>query len=729
MDNNIKKQIITDTLDLNFMPYAVSVIVSRAIPAIDGLKPSHRKLLYTMYKMGLLKGTRTKSANVVGQTMKLNPHGDQAIYETMVRMTNGNEALLHPFVDSKGNFGKQYSKDMRYAASRYTEVKLEKICQEMFRDIDKNVVEFTDNYDGTVKEPALLPSAYPNILVNTSQGIAVGMASNLCSFNLSEVCDTTIALMKDSGIDVGDYLKGPDFPTGGILLYDKAELDEIYKTGRGGFKVRAKYSVDKKKKHIEITEIPYTTTSEAIIDSIIGMIKNKQIKDIKDIRDETDLKGLKITIDIKPGTDVEKLMNKLFLKTPLQEAFNCNFNILIDGNPMVLGVRQILEYWLEFRIKCIMNRLNYDLTKNKERLHLLLGLDRILIDIDEAIRIIRNTEKEAEVVPNLMDAFRLDEVQANYIAEIKLRYLNREYILKRLDEIKELSDEIADIEITLGSKARIKKIIAGELEEVKEKYSVPRRTDIKHLDDVDDKSLVEHIPEYNCKIYFTKENYLKKIPATEIKDDQEQKLKDSDKVIQEISTNNKAELIMFSSKANAYKLKLYQLDDCKVNEFGEFLPVYLELAEDETILYIVVTDDFKGHMLFGFENGKFARVPLNVYETKTNRKLLAKAFNDSSKIVYMNLVEETESYDMAVVTNERRALVFNTDSITLKTTRNTQGITIIKIKTGDYVIEARPLKTARLKDIDAYRPANVPAVGKKLTAADSKRRQISLFDI
>ncbi|MBN1623480.1 MAG: topoisomerase IV [Clostridia bacterium] len=729
MDNNIKKQLITDTLDLNFMPYAVSVIVSRAIPAIDGLKPSHRKLLYTMYKMGLLKGTRTKSANVVGQTMKLNPHGDQAIYETMVRMTNGNEALLHPFVDSKGNFGKQYSKDMRYAASRYTEVKLEKICQEMFRDIDKNVVEFTDNYDGTVKEPALLPSAYPNILVNTSQGIAVGMASNLCSFNLSEVCDTTIALMKDPGIDVGDYLKGPDFPTGGILLYDKAELDEIYRTGRGGFKVRAKYSVDKKNKHIEITEIPYTTTSETIIDSIIGMIKNKQIKDIKDIRDETDLKGLKVTIDIRPGTDVEKLMNKLFLKTPLQEAFNCNFNILIDGNPMVLGVKQILEYWLEFRIKCIMNRLNYDLERNKERLHLLLGLDRILIDIDEAIRIIRNTEKEAEVVPNLMDAFRLDEVQANYIAEIKLRYLNREYILRRLDEIKELSDEIADIEITLGSKARIKKIITGELEEVKEKYSVARRTDIKHMDDVDDKSLVEHVPEYACRIFFTKENYLKKIPEEALKSEQEQKLKESDKVIQEISTHNKAELIMFSNKANAYKLRLYQLDEHKAGDFGEFLPVFLDLAEDETILYIVVTDDFKGHMLFGFENGKFARVPLNVYETKTNRKLLAKAFNDSSKIVYMNLVDETESYDMAVVTNERRALVFNTDCITLKTTRNTQGITIIKIKQGDYVIEARPLKTARLKDIEAYRPANIPAVGKKLTAADSKRRQISLFDI
>jgi DNA gyrase subunit A len=727
--NNITKQKITDTLDQNYMPYAVSVIVSRAIPEIDGLKPSHRKLLYTMYKMGLLKGTRTKSANVVGQTMKLNPHGDQAIYETLVRMTRGNEALLHPFIDSKGNFGKQYSKDMRYAASRYTEVKLEKICQEMFRDIEKNAVEFVDNYDGTMKEPSILPSAYPNILINASQGIAVGMASNLCSFNLGEVCDATIAMMKDPGIDVGDYLKGPDFSTGGILLYDKAELDEIYKTGRGSFKVRAKYSLDKKKRHIEITEIPYTTTCEAIIDTIVAMIKSKQIKDIKDIRDETDLKGLKITIDIRPGTDVEKLMNKLFLKTPLQEAFNCNFNILIDGNPMVLGVREILEYWLEFRIKCIMNRLGFDLEKDKERLHLLLGLDRILIDIDEAIRIIRNTEKEAEVVPNLMEAFRLDEVQANYIAEIKLRYLNREYILKRLDEIKELTDEIKELELTLGSKARIKKIIAGELEEIKEKYAVGRRTDIQHVDEVDDKSLVEHIPEYSCRIFFTKENYLKKIPEDSLKGDQEQKLKDSDKVVQEISTHNKAELIMFSNKANAYKLKIHQLDDCRASDFGEFLPVYLELPEDETILYIVVTDDFKGHMIFGFENGKFARVPLNVYETKTNRKVLAKAFNDSSKIVYMNLLEETESYDMAVITNERRALVFNTDSITLKTTRSTQGITIIKIKTGDYVIEARPLKTARLKDVEAYRPANVPAVGKKLTAADSKRRQISLFDI
>jgi len=727
--SKVTNQKITDTLDLNYMPYAVSVILSRAIPEIDGLKPSHRKLLYTMYKMGLLKSGRTKSANVVGQTMKLNPHGEQAIYETLVRMTRGNEALLHPFIDSKGNFGKQYSKDMRYAASRYTEVRLDKICLEMFRDIEKEAVELVDNYDGTMKEPAILPSAFPNILVNASQGIAVGMASNMCSFNLGEVCDTAIALIKDRDADVSDYLNGPDFSTGGILLYDKEEMKQIYKSGRGGFKLRAKYTVDKKKRHIEISQIPYTTTCEAIIDSIINMVRSKKIKEIRDVRDETDLKGLKITIDIRSGTDIKKLMNKLFLKTPLQDSFNCNFNILVDGNPRVLGVKGILEHWIKFRINCIKNRLNYDLRKNKERLHLLLGLDRILIDIDEAIRIIRNTEKESDVIPNLMGAFRIDELQANYIAEIKLRYLNREYILKRLDEIKELKDRIEDIEKTLSSNARIKKIIVTELTEIKEKYAVERRTEIKHMDDVDDKSLVEHIPDYNCKVFFTKENYIKKIPLTALRTDPDQKLKDSDKILQEISTHNKAELIMFSSKANAYKLKLHQLEECKASDFGEFLPVFLELPEDESILFIVITDDFKGLMIFGFENGKFAKVPLSSYETKTNRRVLAKAYYEKSKIVYMNNIAEDENYDMGIVTNERRALVFNTEAVSVKTTRNTQGITIIKLKDNECVSEARPLQNARLKEPEAYRPNNVPAVGKKLTKADSKRRQISLFDI
>lgn len=727
--NNIKIQKISDTLDENFMPYAVSVIVSRAIPGIDGLKPSHRKLLYTMYKMGLLRGNRTKSANVVGQTMKLNPHGDQAIYETMVRMTRGNEALLHPFVDSKGNFGKQYSKDMRYAASRYTEVKLAAICKEMFRDIEKGSVEFADNYDGTTKEPTMLPSSYPNILINASQGIAVGMASNLCSFNLSEVCDTAIALIKDKDADITKTLNGPDFSTGGILLYNQEEMDAIYKTGRGGFKLRGKYSVDKKKKHIEITEIPYTTTSEAIIDSIINMVKNNKIKEIKDVRDETDLKGLKITIDIRGGTDVKKLMNKLFLKTPLQDAFNCNFNLLIEGNPMVLGIKDILSNWTTFRINCIKNRLNYDLAKNKERLHLLLGLDRILIDIDEAIRIIRNTEKEAKVVPNLMQAFRLDEIQADYIAEIKLRYLNREYILKRLDEIKDLRHKIEDIENTLKSNVKIKKIIVGELEEVRDKYGVSRRTEIREMGDVDDKSLIEQIPEYNCKIFFTRENYMKKIPLIGLKTDPEQKLKDSDRIIQDISTHNKAELIMFSNKAIAYKIKLHQMEENKASDFGIYLPVFLEMSEGESIVYIVVTDDFKGNMLYGFENGKFAKVPLSVYETKTNRKLLSKAYSDKSKLKYIKLLKEDESIEMAAITKSKRALIFNTDCISIKTTRSTQGITVIKIKPDDVVSEVVPVKKSRLKDPGQYRPNNVPAVGKPLTKADSRRKQKSLFDI
>lgn len=727
--NNIKIQKITETLDENFMPYAVSVIVSRAIPSIDGLKPSHRKLLYTMYKMGLLRGNRTKSANVVGQTMKLNPHGDQAIYETMVRMTRGNEALLHPFVDSKGNFGKQYSKDMKYAASRYTEVKLEAICKEMFRDIEKNAVEFSDNYDGTTKEPDILPSSYPNVLVNTSQGIAVGMASNLCSFNLAEVCDTAIALIKDPKADITKTLKGPDFSTGGVLLYNKEEMDAIYETGRGGFKLRGKYTVDKKKKHIEITEIPYTTTSEAIIDSIISMVKSSKIKEIKDVRDETDLKGLKITIDVRGSTDIKKLMNKLFLKTPLQDSFNCNFNVLIDGKPLVLGIREILSHWTAFRTNCIKNRLNYDLGKNKDRLHLLLGLDRILIDIDEAIRIIRNTEKEADVVPNLMQAFRIDEIQAEYIAEIKLRYLNREYILKRLDEIKELKKKIDDIEITLKSNSRIRRIIVTELEEVRDKYGIPRKTEIRSLDDVDDKSLVEQIDDYNCMVFFTKENYIKKIHLTSLRTDPEQKLKDSDRIIQEISSHNKAEIIMFSNKANAYKLKLHQLDESKAADFGIFLPVFLELPDDESIVYIVVTDDFKGNMLYGFANGKFAKVPLSVYETKTNRKLLAKAYYDKSELKYIRLMNENESVEMAVITKDKRALIFNTDFISTKTTRSTQGITVIKLKDNDYVTEVVPVKKARLKNADDYRPNNVPAVGKVLSKADSRRKQVTLFDL
>ncbi len=727
-ENNIKTQKITDTLDENFMPYAISVIVSRAIPEIDGLKPSHRKLLYTMYKMGLIRGNRTKSANVVGQTMKLNPHGDQAIYETMVRMTKGNQALLHPFVDSKGNFGKQYSKDMKYAAARYTEVKLEAICKEMFRDIDKNAVDFTDNYDGTMKEPVHLPSSFPNILVNPSQGIAVGMASNLCSFNLREVCKTAIALLKDPKADIYKTLKGPDFSTGGYFLHDSDEIKSVYETGRGGFKLRAKYSVDKKKKHIEITQIPYTTTVEAIIDSIIAMVKSSKIKEVKDVRDETDLKGLKITLDIRSGTDVKKLMNKLFLKTPLQDTFSCNFNVLIDGHPKVLGVRDILKYWIEFRVGCIKRRLEYDLAKNNERLHLLMGLDRILIDIDEAIRIIRNTDKEADVIPNLMGAFRLDEVQAEYIAEIKLRYLNREYIIKRLDEIKDLNEKITDIEMTLKSETRIKRIISDELEEVIDKYGKDRLTEIIPMDEVDDRSLVEQIPDYNCKLFFTKENYLKKIPLTGLRTDPEQKLKDSDAILQEVETHNKAELILFSNKANAYKIPIHQMEDCSAGDFGDYLPVFLEMEEGEVIVYIVATDDFKGLMLFGFDNGKFAKVPLLAYETKTNRRMLTKAYYPGAGLVYIQHIGEGEDFDVVVITDNKRALIFNTGYITVKTTRSTQGLTVIKLKKDGKVVEALPLKAAKLKNADDYIPNNVPAVGRVLSKADARRKQVSFFD-
>lgn len=727
--NNIKIQKITDTLDENYMPYAISVIVSRAIPGIDGLKPSHRKLLYTMYKMGLMRNSRTKSANVVGQTMKLNPHGDQAIYETLVRMTRGHEALLHPFIDSKGNFGKQYSRDMRYAASRYTEVKLGGICREILKDIEKNAVEFIDNYDGTTKEPIIFPSSFPNVLINTSHGIAVGMASNLCSFNLKEVCLTAIELIRNPKADITKTLKGPDFSTGGILLYNEEEMEKIYETGCGGFKLRGKYRVDKKKRHIEINEIPYTTSAEAIIDSIINLVKNNKIKEIKDVRDETDLKGLKITIDIRPGTDIKKLMNKLFLKTPLQDTFNCNFNILIKSSPMVLGIKAILENWVIFRMSCIKKKLNYELNRNNERLHLLLGLDRILINIDEAIRIIRNTDKESEVVPNLMSSFRLDELQAEYIAEIKLRYLNREYIFKRLDEIKELQKKISDIEYTLKSNAKISKIIISELEEVISKYGIDRKTEIRAMDDIDDKSLVEQIAEYNCKVFFTKENYVKKVPLTVLRTDSEHKLKDTDTIIQEISTHNKAELIMFSNKANAFKMKLHQLAQCTACDFGVFLPVYLELSEGESIVYIVVTDDFKGHMLYGFENGRFAKIPLNAYETKTNRKLLAKAYCEKSPLKYIKLLDEGEDFDIAAITGNKRVLVFNTGVITVKATRNTQGITVIKLKENECVTEIIPVKKARLKNADDYRPNNIPAVGRLLSKSDTRRKQVTLFDL
>lgn len=728
-DNRIAKEKITETLYKNFMPYAMSVIVSRAIPSIDGLKPSHRKLLYTMYKMGLINGSRTKSANVVGQTMKLNPHGDQAIYETMVRMTKGNEALLMPFVDSKGNFGKIYSREMKYAASRYTEVKLLPICKEMFRDIDKNTVPFEDNYDGSVKEPVLLPSAYPNILVNTSQGIAVGMASNLASFNLREVCEGTIEYIKDKNVDLLQYIKAPDFSTGGQLLYDEQEIRSIYETGRGIIKVRGKYQVDKKKRHIEITEIPYTTSAEAIIDSIIDMVKTGKAKEISDVRDETDLKGLKITLDIRKSTDISKLMNKLYAKTPLQDSFGCNFNLLINYQPMVLGIKSIIAKWLDFRIECITSQLQYDLQKNKEKLHLLVGLDRILLDIDDAIKIIRNTDKEIEVIPNLMEAFRIDEVQAEFVAEIKLRHLNREYILKRLDEMTGLQAKIEDIKKTLLDKRRIKRIIIVQLEEISKKYGTDRKTKILDKEHITDFTQNSNIEDYNLKVFFTKENYFKKIPLTALRTDPEQKIKNSDKFVQNIESHNKAEIIFFSDKANAYKMKMYQIPDCKAGDFGEYLPNLLEMKTGETIVKMVVTDDFTGQMIFGFNNGKCSKIPLKSYETKQNRKLLAKAYYPGAMLKYIDFVSNGQKYELVGVTNQQRALIFSTDDITEKASRASQGVTVIKMKSDEKIKEIVILKNAKLRDQDKYRANNIPATARPLTEKDTKRKQVSIFDL
>jgi len=729
INNNIEKERITDTLEKNYMPYAMSVIVSRAIPSIDGLKPSHRKLLYTMYKMGLINGNKTKSANVVGQTMKLNPHGDQAIYETLVRMARGNESLLVPFIDSKGNFGKHYSKEMKYAASRYTEVKLMPICKEMFKDIDKDTVLFEDNYDGSIKEPTLLPSAYPNILVNANQGIAVGMASNLASFNLQEVCEGTIAYIKDRNVDLIEYIKAPDYSTGGQLLYKKEDIENIYSTGRGIVKVRGNYVVDKKKRHIEITEIPYTTSVEAIIESIIDLVKTNKVKEITDVRDETDLKGLKITIDIRKNTDIKSLMNKLYIKTPLQDSFGCNFNLLIDNNPMVLGLKEIIKHWVKFRMGCIVNQLNFDLGKNKEKLHLLLGLDRILLDIDDAIKIIRNTEKENLVVPNLMGAFRIDEIQAEYVAEIKLRHLNREYLLKRLEEMTKLKGKIEEIEKTLNNERKIKKVIITQLEEIISKYGKKRKTTIIEIGNLENISNDIEIEDYNLKVFFTKENYFKKIPLTALRTDPEQKIKNTDKFIQEIESNNKAEVIFFSDKANAYKMKLYQIADCKAGDFGDYLPNLLNMQQQERIIYMVVTDDFKGNMIFAFENGKCAKIPLKSYETKQNRKLLAKAYNPNSNIKYIDYLKETQEYEMVVISSNSRALVFSTSDISMKQSRASQGITIIKIKKEDKIKEVLRLNKAKLKNVDKYRVNNIPATGKPLTEKDAKRKQISIFDL
>ncbi len=724
MDNKHVEQKIVDTLKVNYMPYAMSVIVSRAIPEIDGLKPSHRKLLYTMYKMGLLKGQKTKSANVVGQTMKLNPHGDMAIYETMVRLTTGNMALLHPLVESKGNFGKVFSREMRFAAPRYTEVKLAAISEELFRDIDKDTVDFIDNYDGTMKEPVLLPSVFPNILVNPNQGIAVGMASNICSFNLKEVCEATIAYIKKDNIDLMHYLKAPDFSTGGQLILNEQEMRKIYETGRGSFKIRAKYRFDKKNSCIDIYEIPYTTSSEAIIEAIAGIIKKGRIKDITDVRDETDLAGLKITIDIKKNSDPDENMNKLFKFTPLQDSFGCNFNILINQKPMVLGVLDILDHWIQFRMDCIRRKSEFDIRKKSDALHLLNGLAKILLDIDKAIRIIRNTEQEALVVPNLMEGFGIDNAQAEFIAEIKLRNLNREYIIKHTSEINRLKKEIADLKDIVAHDARVLDIICVQLKEISKKYGQERKTEIiseEHVEEITTENLIE---DYNVRLFLTDQGYIKKISLVSLRSSGEHKLKEDDFIIQETETRNKADLLLFSNKCIVYKVRIHELQDSKASLLGDYLNNILDLEPDEKIIKMYATENYDGYFLFSYENGKMAKIPLSSYATKTNRKKLSNAYNAASKLVDMFFLEADT--DFAAFSSIDKVLVFNTSQINPKATRDSQGVNVLKSKKGSVLSRVVPLSETKLNDPDYYR-ANIPAIGYYLKEEDKENLQIGLF--
>ncbi len=721
---NFVEQDIVSTLENNYMPYAMSVIVSRAIPEIDGFKPSHRKLLYTMYKMGLLTGTKTKSSNIVGQTMKLNPHGDMAIYETMVRLTRGNNALLHPFVDSKGNFGKQYSRDMKFAAPRYTEAKLDKFCEEVFKDIDKNTVEFVDNYDGTMKEPVLLPTTYPNILVNANQGIAVGMASNICSFNLEEICQATSALIDNPEAIMEDYLKAPDFSSGGQLIYSEKEIRDIYANGKGSFKVRAKYKYDKENNCIEIIEIPYTTTVEAIMDQIIDLIKGGKIKEITDVRDETDLSGLKLTLDIRKNTDPDALMNKLFKFTPLQDSFNCNFNILINGKPRVMGVRTILHEWLAFRVDCIKRQTLYDIEKKSDKLHLLMGLKKILMDIDKAIAIIRGTEEEALVIPNLMNGFQIDEVQADFIAEIKLRNLNKEYILNRVSEVDDLVKEIAELKDIYGNESKVKKIIQKQLKEIVKKFGQPRRTELIHEEHVEEITTEHLIEDYNLKIFLTEQNYLKKIPLVSLRANPEHKLKDDDNIVQEVESHNKADLLLFSNKFNVFKTKIYDIPDCKASSLGEYLTNLLSLENDEKIIYVTSTDNYDGYMLFFYENGKAAKIEMSSYATKTNRKKLANAYCDSAPLVRMMFI--TEDVDLVATSSIKKVLVFNTENINPKSTRDSQGVQVLTSKKGSTLVYIKTIEEMQLSDVDYYRTKNIPAIGCYLKDEDKADTQLTL---
>lgn len=713
----VVEQFITETLETNYMPYAMSVILSRAIPEIDGFKPSHRKLLYTMYKMGLLNGPTIKSANIVGRTMQLNPHGDAPIYETMIRLSRGNEALLYPYVQSKGNFGKAYSRNMQYAASRYTEAKLEPIAAELFADIDKDTVDFVDNYDNTMKEPTLFPVTFPSVLVNANLGIAVGMASSICSFNLKEICEATENLIKNPDYDVCDSVKAPDFIGGGQIVYNEAQMREIFRTGRGSFKVRAKYTYDKSNNCIDITEIPPTTTSEAIIDKIIEKVKGGTAREISDVRDETDKKGLKITIDLKRGTDPDKLMKKLFKSTPLEDSFACNFNVLIAGVPRVLGVRDLLLEWIAFRSECVRRRVYFDLSKAKERLHLLEGLQKILLDIDKAIRIIRSTEEEAEVVPNLMIGFGIDKVQAEYVAEIKLRHLNREYILKRTKDIENLRADIEDMEDILSSKARIKKIIVSELQDVVKKYDKPRRSEILYADSLEDDEPVEEIPDYPVHLFFTKDGYFKKITPQSLRMSSEQKLKDGDSVVQTLEATNNTDLLFFTDRCQVYKAKAADFDDTKASVLGDFVPTHLHMDPGESAIYMAVTTDYKGYMLFFFENGKLAKVDLSAYETKTNRKKLIKAYCEKFPLAAIRQI--TEDCELVVQSTAGRILLLNTGAITPKTTKDTQGVAVMTLKKGHRLSSVRDYKEGEFVKPARYRTRSLPAAGALLSAEDA----------
>ena len=722
---DVVEQNITETLETNYMPYAMSVIVSRAIPEIDGFKPSHRKLLYTMYKMGLLTGARTKSANIVGQTMRLNPHGDAAIYDTMVRLSKGYGALLHPFVDSKGNFGKVYSRDMAWAASRYTEARLAPICAELFRDIDSDTVDFVDNYDNSMKEPALLPTTFPNILVSANQGIAVGMASQLCGFNLGEVCDTTIAFLKNPEVRISETLLAPDFPTGGEVLYDARAVEDIYNTGRGGVKVRARWRYDKKENLIEIYEIPYTTTTEAIMDKVAELIKAGKVKEISDMRDETDLSGLKLTIDLKRGTDPDKLMQKLFRATTLQDTASCNFNVLIGGMPRVMGVRELLDEWCAWRTESVKRRVYFVLKKRQDKLHLLKGLKKILLDIDKAIKIIRETEKEADVVPNLMIGFGIDQIQAEYVAEIKLRSINREYILKRVEETASLEAEIEDLEDTLARPSRIRKIIITELEDVRKKYAEPRRTGILYDYAEESESVEDAVEDYPVTLFLSQHGYFKKITPQSLRMSGEQKFKEDDALRVSVESSNAAELMFFTDRAQVYKTRASDFADGKASQLGDYLPAKLGMDEGENVMGMVLPGDYSGYMIFFFENGKAAKIELSAYKTTSNRRRLTGAYSDKSPLRGMLHIKEDR--EIAVYSTEPRVLIVNTALLGVKSTRTTQGVALLTLKKKYTLDFVRLPEETGITDLARYRGRSIPAAGALLKTEDSDDKQLSLI--